>query len=153
MNQMRHHILRQVDISEKPVVYREATATGRIRLKKDTIELIRKGKLEKGDPISLAATTAILAVKQTPSIVALTHPLKIEKTEPKVKVGDDWVEVSVKVAAHEKTGVEMEALTAVSVALLNIWDVVKAHEKDSKGQYPSTSIGPIRVERKVKGGS
>lgn len=143
----------QVDVSKKPVVYREATATGRIHLKKGTIELIRKNELEKGDPISLAATTAIVAAKLTPTLVALCHPLKIEKTEPSVKLGEDWVEVSVTVAAHEKTGVEMEALTAVSVALLNIWDVVKAYEKDSKGQYPSTAIGPIRVERKVKGGS
>ncbi len=144
---------KQVDVSKKPVVYREATATGRIHLKKATIELIRKNELEKGDPISLAATTAIIAAKLTPTLVALCHPLRIEKTEPRVKLGEDWVEVSVTVAAHEKTGVEMEALTAVSVALLNVWDVVKAHEKDSKGQYPSTAIGPIRVERKVKGGS
>jgi cyclic pyranopterin monophosphate synthase len=143
----------QVDISGKPVVYREATAVGRIHLKRETIELIRKGKLEKGDPVSLAATTAVLAAKQTPALVALCHPLKIEKTEPTVRIGKDWVEVSVKVAAHEKTGVEMEALTAVSVALLNIWDVTKAYEKDSKGQYPDTAIGPIRVVRKVKGGS
>ncbi len=141
---------RQVDISKKPVVYREATATGRIRLKPATIELIRKGKLEKGDAASLAGTTAVMAAKQTPSIVALCHPLKIEETVPLVRLGRDWVEVTVKVAAHEKTGVEMEALTAVAVALLNIWDVTKAYEKDAAGQYPSTEIGPIRVVRKVK---
>jgi len=144
--------MKQVDISAKPVVYREATATGRIKLKPSTIELIKKRKLEKGDPLSLARTTAILAAKQTPSIVALCHPLKIEETVPSVKVGRDWVEVTVKVAAHEKTGVEMEALTAVAVALLNVWDVVKAYEKDSQGQYPSTEVGAIRVVRKVKGG-
>ena len=142
--------MKQVDISGKPVIYREATARGRIRLRPSTVALIRKGKLEKGDPISLAATAAVLAAKQTPSLVALCHPLKIEETTPRVRVGKDWVEVSVKVAAHEKTGVEMEALTAVAVALLNVWDVVKAHEKDSAGQYPSTEIGPIRVVRKVK---
>jgi cyclic pyranopterin phosphate synthase len=141
---------RQVDISEKPVVYREATATGRIRLKKSTVSLIRRGALEKGDPLKLASTMAIVAAKQTPAMVALCHQLKIEKIEPKVKVGDDWVEVTVRVAAHEKTGVEMEALTAVSVALLNVWDVVKAHEKDTKGQYPVTAIESIRVTRKVK---
>ena len=141
---------KQVDISAKPVVYREATATGRIRLKPSTIELVRKGKLEKGDPVALAGTAAVIAAKQTPAIVALCHPLRIEETSPTVRIGDDWIEVSVKVAAHEKTGVEMEALTAVSVALLNIWDVVKTHEKDSAGQYPSTEIGPIRVVRKVK---
>jgi len=141
---------KQVDISSKPVVYREATASGRIRLKPSTIGLIRKGGLEKGDPLAIASTAAILAVKSTPSIVALAHPLKVERTEPVVKLGKDWVEVTVTVAAHEKTGVEMEALTAVSVALLNIWDVVKAYEKDSKGQYPTTLIEQIRVTSKVK---
>ena len=141
---------KQVDISKKPVVYREATASGRIRLKPTTIELIRKGALEKGDPLAIASTTAILAVKSTPSIVALAHPLKVERTEPVVKIGRNWVEMTVTVAAHEKTGVEMEALTAVSVALLNIWDIVKAHEKDSRGQYPLTRIESIRVRRKVK---
>lgn len=143
---------RQVDISGKPVVYREATATGRIRLKRKTLNLIRKGRLEKGDPLQLASTMAIVAAKQTPALVALCHQLRIERIEPKVKVGEDWVEVTVKVAAHEKTGVEMEALAAVSVALLNVWDVVKAYEKDSKGQYPVTSIESIRVTKKVKGG-
>jgi len=141
---------KQVDISKKPVVYREATASGRIRLKPATIGLIRKGALEKGDPLALASTAAILAVKSTPSIVALAHPLKVERTEPVVKLGKDWVEVTVTVAAHEKTGVEMEALTAVSVALLNIWDVVKSHEKTPDGQYPSTLIEGIRVTNKVK---
>ena len=141
---------RQVDISNKPVVYREATAVGRIRLRPSTIERIRKGELEKGDPLSLASTSAIMAAKQTPSIIALCHPLRIEESVPTVKVGKDWVEVSMKVAAHEKTGVEMEALTAVSVALLNIWDVTKMYEKDENGQYPSTEIGPIRVVKKVK---
>ena len=141
---------KQVDISRKPVAYREATAVGRIKLRPATIALIRKGGLEKGDALALASTTAILAVKSTPNIVALAHPLRVEKTVPKVKLGKDWVEVAVTVAAHEKTGVEMEALTAVSVALLNIWDVVKAYEKDSDGQYPSTEIEEIRVLSKVK---
>ena len=141
---------KQVDVSNKPVVYREATATGRISLKPTTIERIRKGKVEKGDPISMAAVAAILAVKQTSSVVALSHPLKIESTTPMVELGKDWVQVTVTVSAHDKTGVEMEALTAVSVGLLNIWDLVKAYEKDSDGQYPSTKIEFIRVARKVK---
>jgi cyclic pyranopterin monophosphate synthase len=141
----------QVDISDKPVVYREAVATGRIRLKKTTIDRIREGKLEKGDAVSLAMVTAISGAKKTPDLVALCHPLRIEEVKPAVKVGDGWVEVTVKVAAHEKTGVEMEALTAVSAALLNIWDVTKAYEKDSTGQYPTTSIESVRVTSKVKG--
>ncbi len=143
---------RQVDISAKKVVYREATATGRIILKPSTIRAIREGKLEKGDPVSLASAASVLATKQTPSVVILAHPLKIEKTEPKVVVGDSWVDVTVKVATHDKTGVEMEALTAVAVALLNIWDVVKSSEKDAEGQYPTTAIESIRVTKKVKVG-
>ena len=141
---------KQVDISSKPVVYREATATGRIRLKSSTIRLIRGGKLEKGDPLSLANLTGILAAKQTPSLLPLCHPLKIEKTEVRTKVGDESVEVSVTVSAREKTGVEMEALTAVAVALLNVWDAAKSYEKDEKGQYPTTAIESIRVVKKVK---
>jgi cyclic pyranopterin phosphate synthase len=141
---------KQVDISKKDVVYREATATGRIRLNRNTVALIRKGRLEKGDPISLASVTSIIAAKSTSAIVALAHPLRIERVEPTVRLGEDWVEVTVTVGAHEKTGVEMEALTAVSAALLNVWDVVKAHEKDSKGQYPTTRIVSIRVISKVK---
>ena len=141
---------RQVAISAKEVVYREATATGRIILKRSTCERIRKGKLEKGDPLSLAATAAILAVKSAPTMVALAHPLKVEKTEPRVSLGEGWVEVTVTVGAHEKTGVEMEALAAVSVGLLNVWDVVKSYEKDAAGQYPTTRIELIRVTSKVK---
>jgi cyclic pyranopterin monophosphate synthase len=142
---------KQVDVSKKPVVYREATATGRIRLKKSTVKLIKARGLEKGDAVSLASMTAIVAAKETPRIVALCHPLKIEMVEPKVRLGTDWVEVTVKVAAHERTGVEMEALTAVSAALLNVWDVTKSYEKDPDGQYPTTSIESLRVTRKVKG--
>lgn len=142
--------LKQVDISGKEVVYREATASGKIRLKPSTIELIKKGKLEKGDPVSIASAASVLAAKLTPNMVVLAHPLKIEKTEPKVEIGKDWVMVTVKVAAHDRTGVEMEALAAVAVALLNIWDVVKSHEKDSEGQYPTTLIESIRVTKKVK---
>jgi cyclic pyranopterin monophosphate synthase len=142
---------KQVDVSGKPVVRREATATGRIRLREETVNLIRKSSLEKGDPVSLASMAAVLAAKRTPDLVVLTHPLRIEKTEPTVTLGRNWLEVSVTVSAHEKTGVEMEALTAVAVALLNVWDVVKANEKDARGQYPTTAIESIRVKRKVKG--
>lgn len=141
---------RQVDISKKNVVHREATATGRIRVSKATVNLVRKNELEKGDPISIAETMAIVGAKLTPTIVALCHQLNIEKVEPKVSVGPDWIEVTVTVGAEGKTGVEMEALTAVSAALLNIWDVVKAHEKDPDGQYPTTRIESVRVIRKVK---
>jgi cyclic pyranopterin monophosphate synthase len=141
---------KQVDVSMKPVVFREATASGRIRLKKRTIERVRKGILEKGDALSLASLMAVMGAKKTPELVALSHPLHVEKIEPRVTMGDGWIEVGVTVGAHERTGVEMEALTAVAVALLNIWDVTKQYEKDAGGQYPSTFIESVRVVRKVK---
>jgi cyclic pyranopterin monophosphate synthase len=141
---------KQVDISEKGVSYREATAWGRIKLRANTIKLIRDGKLEKGDPLSLARLTGILAAKETASLLPLCHPLRIEKTDVQARVDGSAVEVSVTVSAHEKTGVEMEALTAVAIALLNVWDATKAYEKDKGGQYPTTAIQSIRVVRKVK---
>ena len=142
--------VRQADISDKPVVFREATATGRIMLKPKTLERIRDGELEKGDPLAISKTMAILAVKKTPEMLALCHPLRIEHVEVVETVLEDSIVVTVTVSAHEKTGVEMEALTGVSVALLNIWDVVKAYEKDAGGQYPSTRIEGVRVVEKVK---
>jgi cyclic pyranopterin monophosphate synthase len=142
--------VRQADISDKPVSFRLAVATGRIRLKPGTVEMIREGKLQKGDAVAIAETMAVLAAKKTPDVLALCHPLRIERTQVETKLRKDGVEVTVTVSAHEKTGVEMEALTAVSVALLNIWDVVKPYEKDEEGQYPDTQIQDIRVVRKVK---
>jgi cyclic pyranopterin monophosphate synthase len=142
--------VRQADISDKPVVFREATATGRIMLKPKTLERIKDGELEKGDPLAISKTMAILAVKKTPELLALCHPLRIEHVEVTETVLEDSIAVSVTVSAHEKTGVEMEALTGVSVALLNIWDVVKAYEKEAGGQYPSTTVEGVRVLEKVK---
>jgi cyclic pyranopterin phosphate synthase len=141
---------RQIDVSRKTPSLRTATASGRILLKPDTIERIRKRKVEKGDPLSLAEITGTLAAKMTPQLVALCHPLKIESTKVEVTLESSGVRVAVTVAATEKTGVEMEALTAVTVALLNIWDVVKPYEKDARGQYPTTRIEGIRVLRKAK---
>jgi len=143
--------VRQADISRKPVVYRQATATGRIVLQPKTLRLIKQGKLEKGDPLAISKTMAILAVKKTPEMLALCHPLRIEHVGVVERTNKNSIEVTVTVSAHEKTGVEMEALTAVSVALLNIWDVVKAYEKDKHGQYPKAKIEGIHVVEKVKG--
>lgn len=140
----------QVDVSRKPVSLRTATASGRIRLRRETINLIKMGKVEKGDPISLAEITGIQAVKRTPDLLALCHPLKVESTDVRVLLKPGAIEVTVTVSAHEKTGVEMEALTAVSVALLNIWDMVKQYEKDKGGMYQTTRIESLHVTRKTK---
>jgi cyclic pyranopterin phosphate synthase len=142
--------LRQVDVSRKPVQRREAVATGRIKLNPRTIELIRDGKIEKGDPLQLARVGGILAAKHTPEIMPLCHQLKLEAVEVNLEIRDDHVEAVSRVVASERTGVEMEALTAVMGALLNIWDAVKQYEKDSSGQYPSTEIYGVKVISKVK---
>ncbi len=143
--------VRQADISHKPVVFRQATATGRLVLSPKTLRLIKQGRLEKGDPLAISKTMAMLAVKKTPEMLALCHPLKVENIEVVETLQGDSIEATVTVSAHEKTGVEMEALTGVSIALLNIWDVVKAYEKDGRGQYPTARIEGIRVLEKVKG--
>jgi cyclic pyranopterin monophosphate synthase len=142
--------LEQADISKKPVSFREATARGSIRLRAGTLRRVRENRLEKGDALGVAETMALLAVKQAPGIIALCHPLRVERTRIETKVLKDVIEVTATVSAHEKTGVEMEALAAVSVALLNIWDMTKAYEKDEDGQYPGTRIEDVRVVKKVK---
>jgi cyclic pyranopterin phosphate synthase len=142
--------LRQVDVSRKPVQRREAVATGRIKLNPRTIQLIKEGKIEKGDPLQLARVGGILASKHTPEIMPLCHQLRLEVVEVNLEIRDDHVEAVSRVVASERTGVEMEALSAVIGALLNIWDAVKQYEKDSSGQYPSTEIYGVKVISKVK---
>ncbi len=144
--------IRQVDISHKPAVRRVAVARGFIRLRPETVERIREGRLEKGDALQVARLAGVNAAKMTPFLLPLCHPLKLEHVDVETRVHDDGVEVEVKVEATEKTGVEMEALTAASIALLNIWDVVKGYEKDEGGQYPHTEIVSVRVVRKIKHG-
>jgi len=144
--------IKQVDVSSKPMVRREAVARGFIKLKPETIKMIREGRVEKGDPLQVAKLGGINAVKFTPILLPLCHQLKIDNVAIETRLVDDGVEVLAKVKAFERTGVEMEALTAVSIALLNIWDVVKAYEKDERGQYPETEITEIKVLEKLKEG-
>ena len=144
--------IKQVDVSGKPMVRREAVARGFIKLKPETIKMIREGRVEKGDPLQVARLGGINAVKFTPILLPLCHQLKIDNVAIETRLMDDGVEVLARVKALERTGVEMEALTAVSIALLNIWDVVKAYEKDERGQYPETEITEIKVLEKLKEG-
>ena len=144
--------IKQVDVSGKPMVRREAVARGFIKLKPETIRMIREGRVEKGDPLQVAKLGGINAVKFTPILLPLCHQLKIDNVSIETRLMDDGIEVLAKVKAFERTGVEMEALTAVSIALLNIWDVVKAYEKDERGQYPETEITGIKVLEKLKEG-
>ena len=140
-----------VDVSAKPEVQREATAMGTIKLKLETIALIKEGKIAKGDPLYTAKIAGILAAKKCSDLVPLCHPLPLTKVEVEAKIASNsTVEVSAFVKTKAQTGVEMEALTAVSIALLTVWDMTKQYEKDVNGQYPSTAIENIHVVKKFK---
>jgi cyclic pyranopterin phosphate synthase len=140
-----------VDITCKPPVHRTATATGLIRLKDSTVEAVRSGRVKKGDVISTARIAAILAVKDTPRLIPFCHQISITAADVLFDVQPEAVRATVTVTSVGKTGVEMEALSGVSAALLNVWDMVKYLEKDETGNYPSTEIDDIRVVEKRKG--
>src|SRR3972149_1890832 len=140
-----------VDITAKPEVHREATAKGQIKLKPETIRRIKQGKIEKGDPFTVAKIAGILAAKNTSSLIPLCHPLPLTSVDVILKIlNTSTVEAEATVKTRAQTGVEMEALTAVSTALLTVWDMTKQYEKNQKGQYPETAIHNIHVVRKVK---
>lgn len=140
-----------VDVSEKAEIYREATAKGTIKLKAETVDLIKTGRIMKGDPLYTAKIAGVLAAKKTSSLIPLCHPLPLTSIKVDVYVlGEGAVEVSATVKARAQTGVEMEALAAVSMGLLTVWDMTKQYEKDAAGQYPTTAIENIHVERKIK---
>ena len=140
-----------VDVSGKAEIFREATASGVIKLKSETIKLIQEAKIAKGDPLYTAKIAGILAAKKTSELVPLCHPLPLTNVDVEVKIADAvTVEVVAIVKTKAQTGVEMEALTAVSVALLTVWDMTKQYEKDATGQYPSTQIENIHVLKKFK---
>jgi cyclic pyranopterin monophosphate synthase len=140
-----------IDVSGKAEVSREATAQGTIHLKPETIKRIREGNIAKGDPLYTAKIAAILAAKKTSELIPLCHPLPLTNVEVTPKIlNETTVEVSATVKTRAQTGVEMEALAAVSMALLTVWDMTKQYEKDAGGQYPSTAINDIHVVRKFK---
>jgi len=140
-----------IDVSEKAEILREATASGIIHLKPETIKRIQEGKTVKGDPFDTAKIAAVLAAKKTSELIPLCHPLPLTNVEVCPKVVDETtVKVLVTVKTRAQTGVEMEALSAVTIALLTIWDMTKQYEKDAEGQYPSTVIQNIHVVRKYK---
>ena len=140
-----------IDVSEKPEIFRKATARGTIRLKAETVRLIQNGKVEKGDVFSLAKVAGVLAAKKTSEFIPLCHPLPLSNVDVKVEIVDESrVAVEATIATFARTGVEMEALVTVSAALLTIWDMTKQYEKNRKGQYPTTKISDIVVLRKVK---
>ena len=119
-----------VDVGEKPVQMRYAKATGFIHLKKETIKLIKENKMKKGDVLTIAEIAGIQAAKKTPELIPLCHPLQLTKIDVKTKITTKGIEVTAEVKCKGQTGVEMEALTAVHIALLTIYDMCKAVDKE-----------------------
>jgi cyclic pyranopterin phosphate synthase len=147
---MQQHSAAMVDISAKGEMERVSLASGRIKLQRSTIEKILSGTTRKGNVLETAEIAAILAVKKTPEVIPLCHQINIDKVDVEFSIEEDQIKATVAVKSVGKTGVEMDALHGVSVALLTIWDMVKAEEKDETGNYPHTFIEQIKVEKKEK---
>ncbi|HET8603549.1 MAG TPA: cyclic pyranopterin monophosphate synthase MoaC [Marmoricola sp.] len=137
---------RMVDVSAKEPTSREATASGRVLLSADVVRLLRGEGVPKGDALGVARVAGIMAAKRTPDLVPLCHPLAISGVSVDLEVEDDGVDITATVRTTDRTGVEMEALTAVSIAALTLFDMVKAVDK-------AAVISEIRVETKSGGKS
>ncbi len=142
--------VKMVEVGDKDIVRRSATAKGKINLQNSTIVMIKNNGIKKGNVLTTAQIAAIGAIKSTHHLIPLCHPLKITGVDVDFNVQDSYIETEVTVRCDGKTGVEMEALTGASMSLLTIWDMVKSVEKDENGQYPSTSISDIIVSEKIK---
>lgn len=135
-----------VDVSAKPATKREATATGRITMSAEALVAIRDGALAKGDALAVARIAGIMAAKRTPDLIPLCHPIAISKVSVDLTIADDGIDCAATVATTGPTGVEMEALTAVSTALLTLYDMAKAIDR-------GMTIGPIQLQAKSGGRS
>ncbi|MCL2465236.1 MAG: cyclic pyranopterin monophosphate synthase MoaC [Micrococcales bacterium] len=137
---------RMVDVSGKDVTARTATASGRVLTTPEVVGLLRGEGMPKGDALAVARIAGIMGAKQTPSLVPLCHPLAISGVQVDLAVADEGVEISATVRTTDRTGVEMEALTAVSVAALTVVDMIKAVDKGAV-------ITDVRVDAKSGGRS
>jgi len=137
---------RMVDVGEKPETARAAAASGFVRLQPNTVQILRDGALPKGDALAAARIAGIMAAKRTSDLIPLCHPLPISRVSVDLRITDAGVEIDAEVGVTGKTGVEMEALTAVSVTALTIYDMVKSVDR-------SAVITDIRLERKSGGKS
>jgi len=137
---------RMVDVTEKRVTRREAVAKGMVTMKPETLSLMREGKMAKGDVLATAQVAGIMAAKQTSQIIPMCHPLMIDEVKVEFGFPQNGVEITARVKCTGKTGVEMEALTAVAVTALTIYDMCKAVDR---GMH----IEGIRLARKSGGRS
>ncbi|MCS6776037.1 MAG: cyclic pyranopterin monophosphate synthase MoaC [Chloroherpetonaceae bacterium] len=122
---------RMVDVSDKAETARQALAHGRVRLRADTVALLRGGTVPKGNALEIARIAGVLAAKRTADLIPLCHPLPLTHINVELTVEDDGVQIRSEVTTVGKTGVEMEALTAVSVAALALYDMIKAIDREA----------------------
>ncbi|WP_062216913.1 cyclic pyranopterin monophosphate synthase MoaC [Streptomyces sp. NBRC 109706] len=137
---------RMVDVTEKDTTARTARATGRVLVAPQVVTLLRGAGMPKGDALATARIAGIMGAKRTPELIPLCHPLAVSSVTVDLTVADDAIEIVAQVRTTDRTGVEMEALTAVSVAALTLVDMVKAVDK-------AATITDVRVEEKTGGAS
>ncbi|AKU15872.1 cyclic pyranopterin monophosphate synthase MoaC [Luteipulveratus mongoliensis] len=135
-----------VDVSAKPVTAREASAAGRVLLSAQAVAALRDHTVPKGDALAVARIAGIQAAKRTPDLIPLAHPVAVHAVTVELTVADDGVDITATVRTADRTGIEMEALTSVSVAALALVDMVKAVDKHAR-------ITDIRVTAKSGGRS
>src|SRR4030081_1737237 len=138
--------IKMVDVGDKPVTDREAVARGSITMSREALRLIRRGAVKKGDPLQTARLAGILAAKQTSALIPLCHPLPLTSVNVDLKATSRGYDIEARVRTTAQTGVEMEALTAVAVAALTIYDMVKAVDR-------TMVIGDVRLMFKSGGRS
>jgi cyclic pyranopterin phosphate synthase len=140
-----------IDVGSKPIVSREAVATGVLYLSPASLDVVANGRSPKGDVREASTVAVIQAVKETPRTLPHCHPIPIEGCTVDWAIEEETLRCTVTVRTHWTTGVEMEALCGVNAGLLCAWDMLKSIEKDSNGQYPTAQIDGVRVLRKSKG--
>jgi len=122
--------IKMVDVGDKEATKREAIARGYLSLKKETVQAIKEGKIPKGDVLSVANVAGILAAKKTASLIPMCHPLRITSVKIDFELKEDTIIINSKVSAIDRTGVEMEALTAVALSALTIYDMCKGVDRE-----------------------
>jgi cyclic pyranopterin monophosphate synthase len=141
---------RQKDVGAKPPMHRRAVVVGELALSAGTRRAIRAHRVEKGDPVATGELAGLLAMKRTPELIPHCHSLGLTASRVDLRPSVRGVRVRAEAETVGRTGVEMEALVGATVALLTVWDMVKYLEKDARGLYPRTSLGPVRVVTKQK---
>ena len=140
----REGAARMVDVGQKAVIWRTAVAAGSVRMSPETVELLREKALPKGDALNTARIAGVLAAKRTQDLIPLCHGLNLTSVDVRFEVGEGEIGIVATARASDRTGVEMEALTAVSIAALTIYDMCKAVDK-------GMIIGDVRLLEKTKG--